>query len=81
MDRDISVSCVVAYGLWVLSFALCALAWALNDINVGRLSLIICGASITATVRTYFVTLSRRMRDAQVVTSTVTGSTRVRPMR
>lgn len=81
IDREISAGTVVAYLLWALSATLCAVAWAVGDINVGRLSILLCGAAATATVRTYFVAQSERIKAALIVAVTERPDNRVRPMR
>lgn len=81
VDREISAGTVVAYLLWALTFTLCIAAWVMGDINVGRLSIITCGAAVTATVRTYFVIQSERIRAALIVAATERPESRVRPMR
>lgn len=81
IDREISAGIVVAYLLWVLTVGLCIAAWVADDINVGRLSLLLCGAAVTATIRTYFVTQSERIKAALIVAATEQPGGRVRPMR
>lgn len=80
VDREISAGAVVAYLLWALSLTLCAVAWVVGDLDVGRLSIILCGAAATATVRTYFVAQSDRIRAALIVAATEHPDGRVRPM-
>lgn len=81
IDREISAGAVVAYLLWTLSLVLCGVAWLADDLDIGRLSLIVCGAAVTATVRTYFVCQGERIRSALTVTSVVRGDASVRPLR
>lgn len=87
IDREVSAGAVVAYLLWGLTVVLCVGAWVLGDINVGRLSILTCGAAVTATVRTYFVDQAQRIKLALMVTATVRegeparGRGTVRPLR
>lgn len=81
VDREIRAGTVIAYLLWALSVTLFAVAWIVGDINVGRLSIIVCGAAATATVRTYFVAQSERIRAALIVAMTDDRTAQVRPMR
>lgn len=71
VDRDISATCVMAYGLWAMSVALWAVAWALHMSELGQLALIVCGGACTLTVRSYVVTLTQRMRTVMAVVKTV----------
>lgn len=81
VDRNISASTVAAYALWALSLTLCVVACAVGNIDVGRLSIIVCGAAVTATIRTYFIALSLRIQSAMTVTSAVRDGSQVRPLR
>lgn len=67
LDWKISVSGVVAYGMWVTSFGLWGASWAFEQEDLGRLSLIFSAAAATATVRTYFVAQSRRIKLALAI--------------
>lgn len=81
IDREISAGVVVAYLLWTLSFTLCVVAWVADNLDIGRLSILLCGAAATATVRTYFVRQAERIRSALAITSVVRGDDSVRPLR
>lgn len=64
---DLSLSCLVAYGLWLLSVGLVITSLIVESVEIGRVSLILCGAAITATVRTYCIVLGRRIEAALIV--------------
>lgn len=88
MDREVSVSvsanCLCAYALWAAVGVLLGVSWAIGSDNVGRLAIIACGAAATATIRSYFVAQSRRIRNALQVTGHFRSDredARVRPMR
>lgn len=63
-DMKISAGCAVAWGLWAVSVVTFAVAWPLGIEGLSRLSLMLCGAAVTATIRTYFVNQNRMMRNA-----------------
>lgn len=82
LDKEISASCVVAYGLWLLSIGLLVASWFVPGGDVGRTAIIVCGAAATATIRTYFIALSRRVRAALIVATTESGeASRMRTVR
>lgn len=81
VDRQLSASCVVAYALWGLCLGLWAVSWLIGQEQIGRLSIITCGAAATATVRTYCLLVLERVKNALVVTREVTGHSVVKPMR
>lgn len=81
IDRDIRAGTVVAYLLWALSLTLCGVAWAVGSLDIGRLSIILCGAAATATVRTYFVAQAERIKAALAVTAIARESGSVRSLR
>lgn len=79
VDREISVSCVVAYLLWALSLAMWAAAWKLGP-EMRALAVMVCIAAATGTVRTYFISLGHRIKAAMAVTAVVENSS-VRSLR
>lgn len=70
VDRSISAGVVVACTLWVVCLGLWGLSWVAGE-EIGRLSLIFCGAAATATIRSYIVCHEEQMKMALTVTSTV----------
>lgn len=75
-DRDVSIGCVVAYGLWLGSSALLAVAWVHAHAGLGRVALALSVAAATATIRQYFVAQNKLMRNAFEL-----GKASVRPLR
>jgi hypothetical protein len=71
MDRrvrvNVSATCATAYVLWAGAVGLWLASWVDHSPTIGRLSLIVCGAAVTATVRSYCVELSQRIRNALAV--------------
>lgn len=67
-DRATSLGCVVAYTLWTISGLLMLTSWLIWDDHLaehlGRTGLIVCGAAVTATVRSYLVRQGRLLRAA-----------------
>lgn len=70
-DFQISVSCVAAYVLWAASLIVWGIGWVTHIDDVGRLSLIICGAAVTAQIRSYIIDQHRRFRNMLAVTASV----------
>lgn len=70
-DRVVSAGQLVAGVLWTLAFGLWGAAWIVGNSNVGRLSLLICAAAATMTVRCFFTTQQRHIKNAMRVTATV----------
>lgn len=74
-DRAMSVGCAVATALWVLSGVILIFSVAVWDgplaLHLGRFSIILCGAAVTATVRNYFVTTNRVIRSVLAVRDSV----------
>lgn len=70
VDRsfNVSVGCVVAYGLWSACLTLWCVSWITHLAPLGQLSLIICGMAVVATIRTYFIGFHERMKTALAVT-------------
>lgn len=81
VDRNISISCVVAYLLWALALVVWTASWIASFASLGQLAIIISAAAATGTVRTYFVEQHQRMKAALAVTATVRESATVSPMR
>jgi hypothetical protein len=67
---EVSVACTIAATLWVLSVVLMAVSWFWETDSLARLSLLICGAAVTATIRVYFIGLGRRMKAMLIVAAT-----------
>lgn len=80
MDKQVGMSCVIATALWVLSLAVWGVAWAFDHEHLGRLSIIICGAAATTTVRCYFIEQYAKFKAAMVVTRAV-QSEQIRSLR
>lgn len=74
MERQISVSCLVAYSLWGVTLLVWALAWVVDVPALLALSIIIAMVAATATIRTYFVAQSSRIKSSMAL---VVGSKRV----
>lgn len=62
-DRTISASCVAACGLWALSVMVIGTGWIVGDAHLGQMGLAAAAAAATATVRGYFVTQNRIIRN------------------
>lgn len=84
-DRGIKVECSVtaaaAWVLWSLSTGLCLVAWGTKSIDLGMLSLLVCGAAVTMTIRVYFITLGRKIKAALIVAATEGAESTVRSLR
>lgn len=80
-DKKISAVSVAAGTAWALSLGLWGLAWIISSDDIGRLSLIVCGVAVTATIRSYLVTQDERIRTALAVTSVVRDSVTSLPTR
>lgn len=68
-DTQISAACAIGWSLWVASFAIWGLSWLLGLAEIRALSLIVCGAAVTATVRSYFIDQHYRFKTALAVTA------------
>jgi hypothetical protein len=63
-DRAINLGCAVASLLWLATGALLLLSWEGRDIYLATLACPTAAAAGTATIRRYFVTSNRLMRNA-----------------
>lgn len=70
-DIKIPVGVVVAYGAWALAVGLMATAWAAGSSLLGLTAVLVSMIAATATVRTFIVGLSERMRTAMAIVRTV----------
>lgn len=77
MERQISVNCVIAYGLWAATFAVWTVSWVVDIEALMALSVLVGMIAATATIRTYFITQNARIKTAMVVT----GREPVTPLR
>lgn len=75
-DREVSMGCVVAYGLWTGALVLIALGGVVDHAFLGQFGVTVSIAAGTATVRQYFVAQNRLMRNAYEL-----GRDSVTPMR
>jgi hypothetical protein len=82
IDRQISVglSSITASLAWALAFILCGVAWLLGSIDVGRLSLLLCGVAVTLTVRAFLVEQTARIKSTLIASHDI-GPAPVRSMR
>lgn len=71
LEREIGLRCLITYGLWVLTVLTWFTSWLADLDDLGRLSLIICGAAATTSIKGMFIEQHRRMKDAIAVTSVV----------
>lgn len=63
-DREISATCVVAYGAWAMTVALMVTGVVFNRSDVRAISLMFCGIAMTATIRGYLINMGCQMRNA-----------------
>jgi hypothetical protein len=72
IDRRVEVSLgnLAAYGAWALAVALLAVAWITDGQLLGMTAVMVGMVAVTATVRTYFVGLGRRMKAMLIVAAT-----------
>jgi hypothetical protein len=63
-DRAINLGCAVAWLLWLAVAVLLLMSWEARDIFLANLACPIAAAAGTATIRRYFVTSNRLMRNA-----------------
>lgn len=63
-ERQVSVSCLVAYSLWFAATVLWVLLWAWDSRPLATASIIVAMAAGTATIRTYFLAQSERIKRA-----------------
>lgn len=75
LERDINARCLVVWGVWTLAVAIWGAAWLLGSDHLGRLSLIVCGAAVTVTVKQMFVEQRKHLR------ATITVAQAVRSLR
>lgn len=78
VDREISIGNLVACTLWGACLGLWFVACLMHNEDIGRLSVIVCGGAVTATVRMFLVAQWQRIRTALIVTD---GHPPVRAMR
>lgn len=79
VDRQISAACVAAYGLWVGALGLWITSYLSDDPGLGNLSLMVTGAAVTATIRSYFIDQSKRIKTALAAAQAL-GDSPVRPL-
>jgi hypothetical protein len=53
----------------------------MKSIDLGMLSLLVCGAAVTMTIRVYFITLGRKIKAALIVAATEGAESTVRSLR
>lgn len=83
MEKQISISFVIAYAGWVTSFAILAIAWVTEVVFVGHLAVIVCAAAATTTVRLHMRQHAEEIRNAMTVLYGVQPrkGSEVRPLR
>lgn len=75
-ERHISARCLMSSGLWALCVVAWAVSWMVEQPDLGRLSLILCGAAVTVTVKGMFIAQRRYIKSVAAVTSVVGSSVR-----
>lgn len=70
-ERHVSISCVIASVLWVLTGVMWTLTWFVDTRPVAVGAILIGMIAATATVRTYFLSLNRRIKNALAVRAVV----------
>jgi len=63
-DREVSVGCLAAYGMWSCALTLLSLGWLLDQAHLAPFGIVSAIAGATAMVRQYFVRQNRLMRNA-----------------
>lgn len=63
-DREVSLGCTVAYGMWGIAGALFIGVMIFGDARMCGALFFAIGVATTATVRTYFVAFSTMVRKA-----------------
>src|SRR4051794_40924990 len=63
-DREVSAGCVVAWLLWGGTVLVFVVGWVVDVAPLRTSAMLVCGAAVTATIRTYFVNQNRMMRNA-----------------
>lgn len=63
-DRTVSLGCFVAYMLWTLALALMIGGTLFHTYTLQNWGIVCAAAGATATVRSYFVSQNRMMRNA-----------------
>lgn len=67
MDRDVSVGCMIAYLLWLLSLLMMIAGTTVGDVAWQNWALLLALGAGTATIRSYFVRQNRIVREALAV--------------
>jgi hypothetical protein len=75
-----NATALVAASLWITSLAAWGVSWAVDVFYVSILALLICGAAVTATIRSYFIAQTEQLRNALIVTGRSSEGD-VRPLR
>lgn len=82
VDREFSLGCATAAGLWLLGVALLVVSVVVGSLHVSQFGLAFTAAAATAQVRQYHVTTNRLMREAfQLGRDLARADPKVRPLR
>jgi hypothetical protein len=70
VDREIhtNTTSLLATALWILSVLAWGISWLFDQRYIAVLSLLICGAAGTVTVRAFFIAQTEQIRTALIVT-------------